>query len=66
MEITQGNIRTYNQYAKKKWHDEEWHAFMNKKTSKAIEYAIETREYGDTLPDLQKKAQRYLEAVQDQ
>jgi len=59
MKITQKEIREYKKMAKKSYHNKEWHDFMNTEKSKAIGWAINSKNSGDSISDIQSLAINY-------
>ena len=61
MNITQKDVKKWKEMKKKLWHDSDWHNFMSTSTSSAISYAISEKNHDDTLADITKRANEFLE-----
>lgn len=65
MKITKKDIIAYREEAKKAWHNEAWHSFMNTKKSEAIGYALQALGKGASYADISKEANEYSFAISD-
>lgn len=60
VKITQKEIQEYKKMRKRQWRDQVWWDFIRSAKSEAIGYALDNKNFDDSLSDIQRGAEAYI------